>query len=87
MCLSARWRKQNWAVKRLSDEALRRYGGWTHALFGMGFEMLVGWVGGVDNVGECIPMPGWAGRMLLVSECIVQHYKLLIWMLIIMMSY
>ncbi|KAF8887593.1 hypothetical protein BD779DRAFT_1527113 [Infundibulicybe gibba] len=36
---------------------LRKYGGAPHAGFGMGFERL--------NVRECIPMPRWAGRMLL----------------------
>ncbi|KAJ7091379.1 asparaginyl-tRNA synthetase [Mycena belliarum] len=44
---------------------LRRFGGAPHVGFGMGFERLVGWVGGIDNVRECIPMPRWAGRMLL----------------------
>ena len=44
---------------------LRKYGGAPHAGFGMGFERLVSWVSGVDNVRECIPMPRWAGRMLL----------------------
>ncbi|KAJ7504355.1 asparaginyl-tRNA synthetase [Mycena galericulata] len=44
---------------------LRRFGGTPHVGFGMGFERLVGWVGGIDNVRECIPMPRWAGRMLL----------------------
>lgn len=44
---------------------LRRYGGVPHAGFGMGFERLVGWVGGIDNVRECIPMPRWNGRMVL----------------------
>ena len=44
---------------------LRKFGGAPHAGFGMGFERLVGWVGGVDNIRECIPMPRWAGRMLL----------------------
>jgi len=44
---------------------LRRYGGAPHAGFGMGFERLVSWVTGIDNVRECIPMPRWAGRMLL----------------------
>ncbi|TFK40111.1 hypothetical protein BDQ12DRAFT_680374 [Crucibulum laeve] len=46
-------------------EELRRWGGAPHAGFGMGFERLIGWVGGVENVRECIPMPRWAGRMLL----------------------
>lgn len=44
---------------------LRRHGGAPHAGFGMGFERLVSWVTGIDNVRECIPMPRWAGRMLL----------------------
>ncbi|THU94525.1 asparaginyl-tRNA synthetase [Dendrothele bispora CBS 962.96] len=42
---------------------LRRYGGAPHVGFGMGFERLVGWVGGIDNVRECVPIPRWAGRM------------------------
>ena len=44
---------------------LRKYGGAPHVGFGMGFERLVGWVGGIENVRECVPMPRWAGRMLL----------------------
>lgn len=44
---------------------LRKYGGAPHAGFGMGFERLVAWIGGIDNVREAIPMPRWAGRMLL----------------------
>ncbi|KAH9483840.1 Asparagine--tRNA ligase [Psilocybe cubensis] len=44
---------------------LRKYGGAPHAGFGMGFERLISWVSGVDNIRECIPMPRWAGRMLL----------------------
>ncbi|KAG5645263.1 hypothetical protein DXG03_006565 [Asterophora parasitica] len=44
---------------------LRKYGGAPHMGFGMGFERLVGWVGGIDNVRESIPFPRWAGRMLL----------------------
>ncbi|KDR81390.1 hypothetical protein GALMADRAFT_239257 [Galerina marginata CBS 339.88] len=44
---------------------LRKYGGAPHAGFGMGFERLVSWVSGVENIRECIPMPRWAGRMLL----------------------
>lgn len=46
-------------------EDLRKYGGAPHAGFGMGFERLVGWVGGVENIRECVPMPRWAGRLLL----------------------
>ncbi|KAJ7224305.1 hypothetical protein GGX14DRAFT_557185 [Mycena pura] len=44
---------------------LRQFGGTPHVGFGMGFERLVGWVGGIENVRECIPMPRWAGRMTL----------------------
>jgi len=44
---------------------LRRFGGAPHGGFGMGFERFVGWVGGIENIRECIPMPRWAGRMLL----------------------
>ncbi|KIL60567.1 hypothetical protein M378DRAFT_110061 [Amanita muscaria Koide BX008] len=44
---------------------LRRYGGAPHGGFGMGFERLVAWVGGIENVRECVPMPRWPGRMLL----------------------
>ncbi|EMD35268.1 hypothetical protein CERSUDRAFT_156946 [Gelatoporia subvermispora B] len=44
---------------------LRRYGGTPHGGFGLGFERLISWMSGVENVRECIPMPRWAGRMLL----------------------
>ncbi|KAK0217385.1 asparaginyl-tRNA synthetase [Armillaria nabsnona] len=44
---------------------LRRYGGSPHVGFGMGFERLVAWLGGIDNVRECVPMPRWASKMLL----------------------
>ncbi|THH08290.1 hypothetical protein EW146_g9043 [Bondarzewia mesenterica] len=44
---------------------LRKYGGAPHGGFGMGFERLISWIGGIENVRECIPMPRWAGRMLL----------------------
>ncbi len=44
---------------------LRRFGGTPHGGFGMGFERLVSWMTGIENVRECIPMPRWAGRMLL----------------------
>lgn len=59
-------------VKNMGDLAgsewyldLRKYGGAPHAGFGMGFERLVSWVSGVENIRECTPMPRWAGRMLL----------------------
>lgn len=44
---------------------LRKYGGAPHGGFGLGFERLIGWLSGIENVRECIPMPRWAGRMLL----------------------
>ncbi|EKM78118.1 hypothetical protein AGABI1DRAFT_76524 [Agaricus bisporus var. burnettii JB137-S8] len=44
---------------------LRKYGGAPHAGFGLGFERLVSWVGGIDNVRECIGMPRWTGRMIM----------------------
>lgn len=44
---------------------LRKFGGAPHGGFGMGFERLIGWLGGIENVRECVPMPRWAGRMLL----------------------
>ncbi|PSR70746.1 hypothetical protein PHLCEN_2v13366 [Hermanssonia centrifuga] len=44
---------------------IRKYGGAPHGGFGLGFERLVSWMSGIDNVRECIPMPRWAGRMLL----------------------
>jgi asparaginyl-tRNA synthetase len=44
---------------------LRKYGGTPHAGFGMGFERLVSWMSGVENVRECVPFPRWAGRLML----------------------
>ena len=44
---------------------LRKYGGAPHGGFGLGFERLIGWLSGIENVRECIPIPRWAGRMLL----------------------
>jgi len=44
---------------------LRRYGSAPHGGFGLGFERLVSWVSGIENVRECIAMPRWAKRMLL----------------------
>ncbi|KAI0697022.1 hypothetical protein BC835DRAFT_1270946 [Cytidiella melzeri] len=44
---------------------LRKYGGAPHGGFGLGFERLISWLSGIENVRECIPMPRWAGRMLL----------------------
>lgn len=73
-------REERWDIlKRQMEEAgllsseagyewyldLRKYGGTPHGGFGMGFERLVSWITGQENVRECIPMPRWAGRMLL----------------------
>ncbi|GBE85334.1 hypothetical protein BKA93DRAFT_735456 [Sparassis latifolia] len=44
---------------------LRMYGGAPHGGFGMGFERLISWMSGIENVRECIAMPRWSGRMLL----------------------
>ncbi|KAI6124560.1 hypothetical protein EDD16DRAFT_1691267 [Pisolithus croceorrhizus] len=44
---------------------LRRFGSAPHGGFGLGFERLVSWVSGIENVRECIAMPRWARRMLL----------------------
>ena len=44
---------------------IRKYGGAPHGGFGLGFERLISWLTGVENVRECIAMPRWAGRMLL----------------------
>jgi asparaginyl-tRNA synthetase len=44
---------------------LRKFGGAPHGGYGMGFERLISWLSGIDNVRECIPMPRWSGRMLL----------------------
>ncbi|KAI5996294.1 hypothetical protein EDD15DRAFT_2387293 [Pisolithus albus] len=44
---------------------LRRFGSAPHGGFGLGFERLVSWASGVENVRECIAMPRWARRMLL----------------------
>lgn len=44
---------------------LRRFGSAPHGGFGLGFERLISWVSGVENVRECIAMPRWARRMLL----------------------
>lgn len=44
---------------------IRQFGGAPHGGFGLGFERLVSYITGIENVRECIPMPRWAGRMLL----------------------
>ncbi|KAH8093263.1 hypothetical protein BXZ70DRAFT_390000 [Cristinia sonorae] len=44
---------------------LRKFGGAPHGGFGLGFERLIRWMSGIENVRECIAMPRWEGRMLL----------------------
>jgi len=44
---------------------IRKYGGAPHVGFGMGFERLLSWISGIENIRECTAMPRWAGRMLL----------------------
>lgn len=43
--------------------ALRKYGAMPHGGFGLGFERLVSWVGDIDSVKECIPVPRTVGRI------------------------
>ena len=44
---------------------LRKYGGAPHGGFGLGFERLISWISGFENVRECVAFPRWSGRMLL----------------------
>lgn len=44
---------------------LRRFGGVPHSGFGLGFERLVQWMSGVDNIRETIAFPRSAGSALL----------------------
>ncbi|KAI4293957.1 asparaginyl-tRNA synthetase [Schizophyllum commune Loenen D] len=43
--------------------SLRKFGATPHGGFGLGFERLVSWVGDVDSVKECIPVPRTVGRI------------------------
>lgn len=43
--------------------SLRKHGSSPHGGFGIGFERLVSWISGVENVKECIPVPRTAGRI------------------------
>ncbi|KAL1744059.1 asparaginyl-tRNA synthetase [Schizophyllum fasciatum] len=43
--------------------SLRKYGATPHGGFGLGFERLVSWVGDIDSVKECIPVPRTVGRI------------------------
>jgi asparaginyl-tRNA synthetase len=40
---------------------IRRFGAAPHGGFGLGFERLVSFVGGINNVRDCIPFPRWPG--------------------------
>jgi len=44
---------------------LRRYGSVPHAGFGLGFERLVMYVTGVENIRDAIPFPRWPGNAAL----------------------
>lgn len=44
---------------------LRTFGGAPHGGFGLGFERLISWMTGIENVRECIPVPRASGRLLL----------------------
>ncbi|KIY69872.1 asparaginyl-tRNA synthetase [Cylindrobasidium torrendii FP15055 ss-10] len=46
-------------------QQLREFGGAPHVGYGMGFERLVSWLSGIENVRECVAMPRWSGKMLL----------------------
>ena len=41
---------------------LRRYGTVPHAGFGLGFERLVMYVTGMENIRDVIPFPRWPGH-------------------------
>ncbi|KAI8973596.1 asparaginyl-tRNA synthetase [Mycotypha africana] len=41
---------------------LRKYGSAPHGGYGLGFERLLLWLTGLENVREVIPMPRWAGH-------------------------
>ncbi|KAL4261814.1 Asparagine-tRNA ligase [Pleurotus pulmonarius] len=43
--------------------SLRKHGSSPHGGFGIGFDRLVSWISGVENVKECIPVPRTAGRI------------------------
>ena len=44
---------------------LRRYGSQPHAGFGLGFERLVMYVTGIENIRDVIPYPRWPGNAAL----------------------
>ncbi|KZO95349.1 asparaginyl-tRNA synthetase, partial [Calocera viscosa TUFC12733] len=44
---------------------LRRYGRVPTGGYGLGWERLVSWITGTENVRDCIPFPRWAGSIVL----------------------
>lgn len=44
---------------------LRKYGSVPHGGFGLGFERLISWLTGFENIRECMPFPRSAGKILL----------------------
>ncbi|KZT19956.1 hypothetical protein NEOLEDRAFT_1151679 [Neolentinus lepideus HHB14362 ss-1] len=52
---------------------LRRWGGAPHGGFGMGFERLISWISGIENVRECIPMPRTLLYLPQTSKDTVSH--------------
>lgn len=42
-----------------------RFGTTPHGGFGLGFERFISWIGGWENVRECIAAPRWKGRCIL----------------------
>lgn len=44
---------------------LRKYGSVPHAGFGLGFERLVMYVTGLENIRDAIPFPRWPGNAAL----------------------
>ncbi|KIM21318.1 hypothetical protein M408DRAFT_333518 [Serendipita vermifera MAFF 305830] len=44
---------------------LRKFGTTPHGGYGLGFERLISWIGGWENVRECIPAPRWKDRCIL----------------------
>jgi asparaginyl-tRNA synthetase len=61
--LDARMAEQNVGDNLNWYRDLRRYGTVPHAGFGLGFERLINYVTGMDNIRDVIPfprVPGWA---------------------------
>ena len=50
----------NFPLRLLMD--LRKYGTIPHAGFGLGFERLILFITGLDNIRDVIPFPRWPGN-------------------------